>query len=111
VQYSKIKNFFFSDTLFVTGKAKSSHGNICAQLFVSDKGFVAIYPITKQADYFFVLRHFAKDVGTPDVLVCDPHRAQTKPEIREFCTKIGMALTVLEAETQWWNCLSFTLAY
>jgi hypothetical protein len=42
VRYKKLKSCFFSDTLFVTGKAKSSWGNICAQLFVSDKGFVAI---------------------------------------------------------------------
>jgi hypothetical protein len=53
VQYWKLKSYFFSDMLFVTGKAKSSRGNICAQLFVSDKGFVAIYPMQYQRDYFF----------------------------------------------------------
>jgi len=37
VRYKKLKSYFFSDTLFVTGKAKSSRGNICAQLFVSDR--------------------------------------------------------------------------
>ncbi len=59
----------------MTGKAKSSCVNICAQTFVSDKGFVAIYPIKKQADYFFALKQFAKVVSAPDVLVCDPHPA------------------------------------
>jgi hypothetical protein len=103
VRYRKIKSFFFSDTLFVTGTGKSSQGNICAQLFVSDKGFVAIYPMTKQSDYFLALKQFAKDVGAPDVLVCDPHPAQTKREVREFCTQIGTTLKVLEAETQWAN--------
>ena len=103
VRYRKIKSFFFSDTLFVTGTAKSSRGNICAQLFVSDKGFVAIYPMKKQSDYFLALKQFAKDVGAPDVLVCDPHPAQTKREVREFCTQIGTTLKVLEAETQWAN--------
>ena len=48
VRYRKIKSFFFMDTLFVTRAAKSSRGNICAQLFISDKGFVAIYPMKKQ---------------------------------------------------------------
>jgi hypothetical protein len=104
VRYRKIKSFFFSDTLFMTGTAKSSQGNICAQLFVSDKGFVAIYPMKKQSDYFLALKQFAKDVGAPDVLVCDPHPAQTKREVREFCTQIGTTLKVLEAETQWANC-------
>jgi len=42
VQFLKIKSFFFSNTLFMTGTAKSSRGNICVELFVSNKGFVAI---------------------------------------------------------------------
>ena len=55
MRYKKLKSFFFSDMLFVTGKAKSSRGNICAQLFVSDKGFVAIYPLQHQRDYSLAL--------------------------------------------------------
>jgi hypothetical protein len=51
VRYRKIKSYFFSDTLFVTGPARSLRGNICAQLFVSDKGFVALYPMRHQQDY------------------------------------------------------------
>jgi hypothetical protein len=89
--------------LFVTGNAKSSQGNICGQLFVSDKGFVAFYPMKRQADYFLALKQFAKDVGMPEVLVCDPHPAQTKREVQKFCTQIGTTLMVLEAETQWVN--------
>ena len=57
----------------------------------------------KQSDYFLTLKQFAKDVGVPDVLVCDPHPAQTKREVQEFCTQIGTTLKVLEAETQWAN--------
>jgi hypothetical protein len=56
VRYCHIKLYFYTDTLFVTGKAKSSRGNICAQLFVSDKGYVAIYPMKNQRDYFFALK-------------------------------------------------------
>ena len=57
----------------------------------------------KQSAYFLALKQFAKDVGAPVVLVCDPHSAQTKHEVREFCTQIGTTLKVLEAETQWAN--------
>jgi hypothetical protein len=53
VRYRKIKNFFFMDTLFVTDAAKSSRGNICAQFFVSDKGFVAFYPMKKQQEVYW----------------------------------------------------------
>ncbi len=49
------------------------------------------------------LKQFAKEVGAPDVLVCDPHPAQVKRDVREFCTQIGTTLKVFEAETQWAN--------
>jgi hypothetical protein len=39
----------------------------------------------------------------PEVFVCDPHPAQTKREVRNFCTQIGTTLKVLEAKTQWAN--------
>jgi hypothetical protein len=103
VRYRKIKSYFFSDTLFVMGPARSLQGNICAQLFVSNKGFVALYPMKRQQDYFLALKQFAKDVGAPDVLVCDPHPAQTKWVVREFCTQIGTTMKVLKAETHWGN--------
>ncbi len=103
VRYKKIKSYFFSGKLFVMGNAKSSQGYICGQLFVSDKGFVALYPMKRQADYFLALKQFAKDVGAPEVLVCDPHPAQTKREEQNFCTQIGTTLKVLEAEMQWPN--------
>ena len=79
-------SFFFSDTLFVMSSAKSSHGNICSHRFVSDKGFVALYLMKKQSDYFLALKQFAKDVGAPDVLVCGPQPAQTRREVWELCT-------------------------
>ncbi len=50
--------------------------NICAQLFVLDRGFVAFYPMKKQQDSFLAIKLFAKDVRAPEVLVCDPHPAQ-----------------------------------
>jgi hypothetical protein len=48
VRYRHSKPCFYTDTLFVTGAAKSTHGNICAQLFIFDKGYVAIYPMQHQ---------------------------------------------------------------
>jgi hypothetical protein len=57
----------------------------------------------KQQEVYLLLTQFAKEVGAPEVLVCDPHPAQVKHEVREFCTQIGTTLKVLEAETQWAN--------
>jgi hypothetical protein len=103
VRYRHIKLCSYTDTLFVTGAAKSSRGDICAQLFVLDKGYVTIYLMQHQRDYFLALKQFAKNVGAPDVLVCDPHPTQKQRKVKEFCTQIGTTLKVLEAQTQWAN--------
>ncbi len=100
VGYRKIKSFFFMDTVFVMSAAKSSQGNICTQLFVSDRGFIAFYPMKWQQEVHLAVKQFANEVGAPEVHVCDPHPSQIKQEVREFCTQIEMILKVLKAETQ-----------
>ncbi len=99
VRYRKIQSFFFMDTVFVMSAAKILQGNICAQLFVSDRGFVAFYPMKKQQEVHLVVKQLAKEVGAPEVLVCHPHPAQIKQEVHEFCSQIGTTLKVLEAKT------------
>jgi hypothetical protein len=101
LRYCRINSIFFTDTLYVTAAAKSTRQNIGAQLYVSDKGFVAVYPIRETKQFMHTLRLFAKDVGAPKILVLDPHKTQTKKEVRSFCNKIGTTLKVLENETQW----------
>jgi hypothetical protein len=68
---------------------------------VSDKDYVAVYPMAKEAEYFLALKEFSKDVGAPDVLVCDLAKTQKKREVKELCTQIGTTLKILDAETQW----------
>ena len=74
------------------------------QIFVSDKGFVKVYPMKLQRDYPAVLRQFAKDVGAPEILVCDPHPSHKIFEVKDFCNNIGTTLKLLEQGTQWANC-------
>ena len=56
-----------------------------------------------QRDYPAALRQFAKDVGAPEILVCDPHPSQNSFEVKDFCNKIGTTLKLLEQVTQWEN--------
>ncbi len=100
LHYRKIKSYFFTDTPVATAKPKSTRGNICGQVFVSDKGFACFCPMKDQRRYFSALKQFAKEVGTPEVLVCDLHPTQKKREVKEFCVQIGTTLCVLEAKTQ-----------
>ena len=56
-----------------------------------------------QRDYPQALRIFSKDVGAPEILVCDPHPSQKSPELKYFLNKIGTTLRPLEQNTQWAN--------
>jgi hypothetical protein len=104
LRYNKIKEFFFMDTFFATKKAKkSSRGNACCQLFVTDKGFVYVVPMTKEADVLKAVKQFAKEVGAPDALICDAAKAQTSKDMKKFCNEIGTTLRALEEGTPWAN--------
>jgi hypothetical protein len=87
--------------MFATKKAKSLRGNTCAQVFVSDKDFVTAHMMKTESIYINTLKEFAKDVGAPDILVCDASKTQTQRKVKEFCTAIGTTHITLEAATQW----------
>ena len=73
------------DTLFATSKSKkSSRGNNCAQLFVTDKGFVYIVPMTKESDVLQAVKQLVKVIGATDAIICDAARAQTSEDTRKF---------------------------
>ena len=103
LQYKRINSQFFTDTLFVTKEGKSTRGNTCAQLFVSDKGYVAIYPMASKSEFPAALEMFCKDIGVPRILVVDPSGEQTSKQVRTYCHKVGITLRVLEESTQWAN--------
>ena len=104
LRYRRIKSHFFTDTFFVTGKSRSTKGYSCMHIFVSDKGFVKVYPMNSVSEFTVALRVFVKDVGAPEFLVADPHRLNKRKEVKEFCNKIGTTLRLLEQNTQWVTC-------
>jgi hypothetical protein len=103
LRYRRINSTFFTDTMFVTKKAKSTRGYLACQVFVSDKGFLAVYPMQKTANFEDALKLFCKEVGVPLTLVADPHPSQKSNSIRRFCDQTGMTLRLLEKSTQWAN--------
>jgi hypothetical protein len=104
LRYKRIKEFFFMDTFYATKKAgKSSRGNACCQLFVTDKGFIYVVPMKKEADVLQAVKQFAKEIGAPDALICDAARAQISKDMRKFCNEIGTTLRALEENTPWSN--------
>ena len=103
LRYRRIQSYFFTDTMFVTAKAKSTRGYTMLQLFVSDKGFVAVYPMERKSQFHDCLQVFCKEVGVPISLVVDPSKEQTSKAVKRFCNQAGTTLRVLEEHTQWAN--------
>ena len=73
------------------------------QLFVTDKGFVRVIPMTKKIEVPMDFKMFAKDIGAPDAIICDATYEQISKEVRDFCYKIGTFIRVLEEGTPWDN--------
>ena len=103
LRYKRIKSYFFTDTMFVTDKAKSRPGNKMLQVFVSDKGFIAVYPMKRKSQFKDALHLFCKEIGVPVSLVVDPSGEQTSKEVRKFCNQVGTTLRILQESTQWAN--------
>jgi hypothetical protein len=70
---------------------------------VSDKGFVAVYPMKNQEEFQTALHWFCKQIGVPASLICDGHSAQTSRNVKRFCDQIGTTLRILERGTPWSN--------
>ena len=100
-----IDTVFYTDTMFVTGKAKSTRGYTAVQVYVSDKGYIYCHLMKgiNTGEYMAALKAFCKEVGVPSTIVCDPHKTQTSNEVRKFLYEVGTTLRVLERGTQWAN--------
>ena len=48
-------------------------------------------------------KQFAKDVGTPDAIVCDMASKQLSSDVKQFCNAMGTTLRALEEGTPWSN--------
>ena len=57
-------------------------------MFVSDNGFVAIYPVKSKGDFHDTLHLFCKEVGVPVSLVVDPSGEQTSKSVKKFVIRL-----------------------
>ena len=51
LRYRRIDSTFFTDTMFANPNSKSLLQNKCCQVFVSDKGYVAVYLMKTQEEF------------------------------------------------------------
>ena len=59
------------DTFQVTKKAVSSRKNQYMQLFVSDAGFIFVYPMNAKTEIPLAVKTFAEEIEVPTALILD----------------------------------------
>ena len=78
------------DTFFATKKGgQSSRGHTCCQLFVTDKGFIYVVPMTRKSEVLLAIKQFAKEVGAPDSFVADMSGEQMSSEVKKFAVTLA----------------------
>ena len=92
------------DILFATKKGgKSSRGNTCCLLFVTDMGFLHEVPMMRKSEVYMAVKMFAKEIGASNAIVCDMAKEQTSAELKGFLNDIGTTHRALEEGTPWEN--------
>ena len=104
LRYRRINRHFFMDTFFAAASSgKSTRGHTCMQLFVTDKGFVYVVPMSSKKEVPLALKQFAKEIGAPDAIIADASGEQTSKEVKSFLSSIGTSLRLIEEGTPWAN--------
>ena len=103
LRYRRLNSTFFTDTLVATS-CKSTRGNKYAQIFVSDKGYVAVYSMQSQSEFEDALHWFCKECGVPVDLVMDGHKSMSgNQNVKRFAHQVGLTLKFLERNSPWSN--------
>ena len=101
-RYNRINDHLFIDTMFATSKGgKSIRGNTCAQIFTTDREFIAAYPLQSKAQVKQAIRLFCKEIGVPSVFIGDQTGEQTSNDVRQYIKNVGSSLRLLEEGTLW----------
>ena len=70
------------------------------QLFVSNKGFVAIYPMKSKKEFSNILKLFCKETGVSKRLIVDGAKEQKSNKVKSFTQEVGTTLQILGENTQ-----------
>ena len=73
------------------------------QLFVSDKEYIAVCPMSSKSKFKDCLHLFCKEIGVLQTLILDMSGEQTTNAVKHFNNQVGLTLRILEESTQWAN--------
>ena len=88
------------DMYEVTVKAISHKKNKYMQLFVSDTGFMYVYPMKSKKEIVNAVKAFAKAIGVPTALTLDPKGTHKSEALKKATNDMNLPLKILERRTQ-----------
>ena len=73
------------------------------QLFVSDKGFVYVFPMKDRKEIPKALKKFSKEIDVPVALIFDMSGEQTSNKMKKIAGDMDLTLKMLKISTQYEN--------
>ena len=90
-------------TFEVTAKAISHRKNRYMQLFVSDTGFMYVYPMKVKTEIVNVVKAFAKMIGVTTAPILDPEGTHKSEALKKAANDMNLPSKYLERQIQWDN--------
>ena len=99
-----MSSFIWTHYLQLRKGGKSSREHTCCQLFVTDKGFLYVVPMSHKSDTLSAIKDLQCKLGHPK-LCCRHGWGTDVPRSEDvFCNEIVTSLCALEEGTLWSNC-------
>lgn len=101
LRYNRLSCQIYSDTFFAN--CSSLTGNKCAQLFVTDFGYLKFTAMKNKSEAGFALQELIREVGIPPRIHTDGAKELTSGKWREVCRDSNIAMTQTEKDSPWQN--------
>jgi len=101
LKYNHLSCRFYSDTFFA--QKPSLLQNTCAQLFVSEFGYLKFCPQKRKSEAPYSLQELIRDVGIPSHMHTDGAKEMTMGDWKRTCQEAGIKMTHTENRSPWQN--------
>jgi hypothetical protein len=101
LKYNHLNCKFYSDTFFA--QKPSLLQNTCAQLFVSEFGYLKFCPQKRKSEASYSLQELIRDVGIPSHMHTDRAKEMMMGDWKRTCQEAGIKMTHTESMSPWQN--------
>jgi hypothetical protein len=101
LQYCRLDHTVYHDTMY--SQVKSSRGNKCCKIYLTDFGWSRSFPMTKESEVHETLALFLGRYGIPEVLISDSAKSYTVGEFRKKAKQVGIFCKLTDPYSPWQN--------